>query len=172
MAMTWRALEITDAEVVEATRRWKKKARFLVDESLGPEAATFLRDLGWNVKAVQDAGLTGHSDEDVYAFAARDDRIVLTHDGDFLDDRGFPLQRNVSVVVLPGASGETEPLVRALLNMLAIVGHFREAYRGSKIVFNTDGTLVIRSRDYSTGAITNTRYRLRRNAMPQVWVDE
>jgi predicted nuclease of predicted toxin-antitoxin system len=170
--MAWKPIDITDDEIADATRRWKSRARFLVDESLGSEAAVFLRQLGWNVKAVQNVGLEGHSDEDVYAFAWREERIVLTHDTDLLDDRRFPPYCNPGVVVLPGASGETEPLVRALLNTLAIVGRYGDAYHGSKIVFNADGTLVVRSRDQSTGTMANVRYRLRKNAMPELWVDE
>jgi predicted nuclease of predicted toxin-antitoxin system len=170
--MPWRPIEITDKEIAEAARRWKGKAKFLVDESLGREAAVFLRREGWNAKAVQEANLEGHSDEDVYAFAARENRILLTHDTDFLDDRRFPPNRNPGIVVLPGASGESEPLVSAMLNMLKIIAPYREAYRESKVVFNADGTLVVRSRDHSTGAMTNTRYRLRNNAATEVWENE
>lgn len=169
--MAWQALDVTEREIAEATQRWRKRGRFLVDESVDGEAVTFLRDRGWNVKGVHEVDLAGHSDEDVYAFALRDDRIVLTHDDDFLDDRRFPPHRNFCVVILPGGSGTTEPLVRAILNMLAIVGRYRDAYVGSKIVFGVDGEIAIRSRDSSTGAVRTNRYRLRKNAMPEIWVE-
>ena len=170
--MAWERIDVTDDEIAAAARRWKKRARFLVDESIGPEAAAFLREQGWNATAVQDVGLTGRSDEDVYALAAREDRIVLSHDRGFFDDRRFPPHPRAGVVVLPGAAGDTEVLVRAVINMLAILGPYRDAYRGSKFVFNDDGTLVIRSRDASSGAMRNTRYRLRKNAMPERWVED
>ena len=170
--MPWKRIEITDEEVAEGERLWKGKARFLADESLGREAATFLRDQGWNCRFVDEVGLQGHSDEDVYAFAKRDDRILLTHDTDFMNDRSFPLHGHPGVIVLPGGSGEAEPLVRAMFNMLKIVGPYRLAYRESKVVFNADGTLVVRNREFATGAVTNTRYRLRTNAPTEIWEEE
>jgi hypothetical protein len=59
-----------------------------------------------------------------------------------------------------------------MFSMLKIVAPYREAYRKSKVIFKADGTLVVRSRDHSTGAMTNTRYRLRKNAPTEVWQDE
>src|SRR5262249_29417101 len=151
---------ITDEEVAEAERRWKGKARFLVDESLGPEAAAYLRDQGWNCRFVGEVGLLGHSDEDLYAYGRRDDRIVLTHDADFMNDRRFPIDGHPGVVVLPGGSGAMEPLARAMFNMLKIVGPYKHAYRGSKMVFSADGTILVRNRERATGAVTSSRYRL------------
>ncbi len=93
--------EITADEIREFKRQWSKKARFLVDECLGIEAAKVLTAFGWNALFVEDAHLANHSDEDIFAYAWRSDRIILTHDGDFLDDRRFPLNRNPGVIILP-----------------------------------------------------------------------
>jgi hypothetical protein len=41
-----------------------KKNRFFVDESLGVEAANWLRSRGYNAVFAADVGLLGHSDED------------------------------------------------------------------------------------------------------------
>ena len=43
-----------------------------------------------------------------------------------------------------------------------------KAYRGAKVEVHGDRTISIRSRK-SSGAVTTTRYRLRRNAMPEIW---
>src|SRR6266581_6987702 len=133
--MGWRPIDISDQEIAEAERRWKGKARFLVDESLGREAALFLRSNGWNTRSVDEVGLQGRSDEDVHAYAKHDNRIILTHDRDFLDDRRFLVDGHPGVVVLPGGSGESEPLLRAMFNMLKIIGPYRLAYKGSKVTF-------------------------------------
>jgi predicted nuclease of predicted toxin-antitoxin system len=115
--------------------------------------------------------LAGHSDEGVHAWAVRESRILLTHDSDFLDDRRFRIDGQPGIVVLPGGSGEMEPLVRALMNMLAVIGRYAEGFEGSKIVFAGDGTLTGRTRQVSSGAVKNLRYRLRKNRVPDVWVD-
>ena len=82
-----------------------KQTKFFVDESLGPEVTAFLREKKLNVKDVFEEGLVGRPDEDVMAFAWRTQRILLTHDRDFLDDHRFPEHRNPGVIVLPGGDG-------------------------------------------------------------------
>jgi predicted nuclease of predicted toxin-antitoxin system len=132
--MAWRlADELNEDEFRDFKASYRKKSRFLVDESLGPEAARVLRDLGWNVVFVADVGLNSRDDQDVYAYAWREDRIILTHDTDFLDDKRFPPNRNPGVVVLPGASGSPAPLERELARLHLIVAPYREAHRHSKI---------------------------------------
>jgi len=170
--MSWEILDASDDDVRDAKKRWRRKARFLVDESAGEGLAEYLRSLGWNAKSVADFGLNGKSDEDVYALAARESRFVLTHDSDFLNDRRFPPGLAGGIVVLPGGSGAIEPMVRAIWNALRIIGPFADAYDGKKMVFHADGTLSIRTRNRSSGAMETHRYRLRRNAMPEAWVDD
>ena len=74
--MPWRRMPEAPREEVEAyAKQFRKKARFLVDESMGIKVAEVLRDQGWNVKYVAELGLEGHSDEDVFARAWADNRI-------------------------------------------------------------------------------------------------
>jgi predicted nuclease of predicted toxin-antitoxin system len=167
--MPWKAIP-------DAPRDWRshvagKRARFLVDESLGVEAARALRGRRWNAAYVGDLGLLGHSDEDVFAAAAREDRILLTHDRDFLNDRVFPPNRNPGLVVLPGGDGQQRPLVRALGDVLSVVGPFREVWRGSKIVIDEGGALSVSHRTWE-GRMTRTRYRFARNGQAEEWQSE
>ena len=103
--MTWQRLPSGTKTQEAEFNSFRKKARFLVDESLGDGVARVLRDLGWNTVFGPNVGLARHSDEDVFAYAWRKHRVLLTHDRDFLDDRRFPSHRNPGVVVLPGGSG-------------------------------------------------------------------
>ena len=73
--MPWKQLELTEDDRY-ALRTLEKKTRFLVDENVHAEVVRFLRADGWNVKSVDDVGLRGHSDEDVLAFAHREDRVT------------------------------------------------------------------------------------------------
>jgi len=108
--MSWRRVPDAPAREVEAfVKDFRRKARFLVDESLGASVAEVLRGQGWNARYVRELSLEGRSDEEVFARAWAEDRILLTHDTDFLDDRRFPPHRNPGVVVLPGA----EALIRS-----------------------------------------------------------
>jgi uncharacterized protein DUF5615 len=90
----WKRVELPpDKEMAEFVRDQRGKARFLVDESLGPAVAGVLRGAGWNAKFVAEVKLAGHSDEDVLAFAHRDDRILLTPDADFLETHSVVMKR-------------------------------------------------------------------------------
>jgi predicted nuclease of predicted toxin-antitoxin system len=117
---------------------------------------------------VSEAGLVGHPDENVFGYALKHDRILLTHDADFLDDRKFPFDnnRNPGVVVLPGGSGGDSILIRAL-NLALEMCNARELFRGSKIVISPEGVLTIRQRNLETGAIESTEYRKGRHRLEQ-----
>jgi predicted nuclease of predicted toxin-antitoxin system len=150
--MPWVELYIGDSEAKKFSDEYKKKARFVIDESLGIVAANVIRDAGWNAVFVTDVGLSGHPDEDLFAFAWREDRILLTHDRDFLDDRRFPPNRNPGLIVLPGASGSTEVLEIELFRVLTTIGLHRRAYLGYKIHIRDDGTWAIRNARSPSGS--------------------
>ncbi len=141
-----------------AARRRAKRSRFLVDESLGVGVAEVLRATGYNVAFAPDVGLGGRSDEDVFAFAWSEQRILLTHDADFLDDRAFPENRNAGVaVILAGADGNQKAMVEAIRWVHGVPGKDPEAWVGTKVVINQD-EVKIRRRHIDTGKITTTRY--------------
>jgi len=88
--MVWKPVSSpSKKEMSEFLSEHRRSARFLVDESLGEEVAKQIRELGWNVKYVDEVGLRGHADEDVYAYAHKENRVILTHDDDFMDNRLF-----------------------------------------------------------------------------------
>lgn len=124
--------KVSDAEFQEFARQFRKRARFLVDENMGEDVASLLRDFGYNARFVSDFGLIGRSDEEVFSVAWRKRRIILTHDRDFLDDQRFPFHRNPGVVVLPGAQGDGT-LEPALADLLRIFAPYGEAHIGCKI---------------------------------------
>jgi len=56
----------------------KKSARPLVDERVDPALADMLRQSGWTATHVREVGILGHPDENVLAYAQREDLILLT----------------------------------------------------------------------------------------------
>ena len=140
--MPWRPLDVTEDEIKVAVRSFSKKCRFLVDENMDAETTLFLRGEGWNVKSVFEAGLSGHPDENVLALAHREDRVLLTHDADYLDSDRFPLHRNPGIVLLPGAQGDVYTLVRSLMDLMSIFAPYREFVRGARIVFRRQQTMT------------------------------
>jgi Domain of unknown function (DUF5615) len=167
--MSWRAITANTSDDNSGARRNEKRARLLVDESLGIAVTEVIREVGWNVVDVSEVGLTGHPDENVFAYALREDRILLTHDVDFLDDKKFPFDsnRNPGVIVLP-QSGGNSVLLRTI-NLALQVCSARELFRGAKISISPDNVITIRQRNLETGAIETTKYRSSKHRFEE-WV--
>lgn|SRR5262249_28567144 len=135
---------LTSDQVSDFRREFESKARFLVDESVGINAARLIRDQGWNVRYVAELGLLDQSHEALLAFAQREQRILLTHHFDFLDDSRFPFHRNPGLVVLPPATCSTLGFTDAINGVLELIGPYFKAYRGYKIRITEDGVWIIK----------------------------
>jgi predicted nuclease of predicted toxin-antitoxin system len=170
--MAWKPLEVSEAEVRAHSKSATKKARFLLDESVDPIVAKVLSDRGLNVVTASELRLEGHCDEDQLAAAKRDDRILLTHDADFLNDRRFPLDRNPGVVVLPGGSGTTDELAGAIQILFTLIAPLRELWREKKIRISAGGYITVRRRNRDSGRYEETRYRMTKNGPALIWVDD
>jgi hypothetical protein len=89
--MPWVPLEQpTEDDLHNFKAQYRGKARFLVDESAGVEVARLLENRGYNANFVEHIGLRGRSDEDVFAAAWKEKRIVVTHNADFWTTGDFP----------------------------------------------------------------------------------
>jgi predicted nuclease of predicted toxin-antitoxin system len=89
--MSW--TRVDDGEdVSEFTKRFKRRAKFLIDENVIADVTQWLKSEGWNVRNVFDLGLAGHDDHAVFQAARDQGRMLITHDDDFFDNRRFPLQ--------------------------------------------------------------------------------
>lgn len=170
--MPWETMSNpSSAETAAIEREFGKKAKFLIDENLEGDTTEILRRLGWNACNVSDLGLKGHDDKEVFAAAWREDRMLLTNDHDFLDDRHFPEHRNPGVIIIPDSKIESDIFINTLRIVIQIFGPLREAYRKSKIVISSDGTIRIIRRDHDCGAMTHQRYRLGRHGETYLWTD-
>ena len=152
--MPWKPLEDPDPKMrQELDREFGGKIRFLVDESLDPTLALALGELGWKAESVEDAGLSGRPDEDVFAHAWREKQLLLTSDRGFLDDRRFPPHRNPGLIVLPNAPIDSSSFMTALQEALYTIAPLGRLYRRSKIVIGAAGQITISSRNIETGAM-------------------
>ncbi len=156
--MSWKPVPKPSKDESAALRELEGKARFLVDENLGQSIVEDIRQLGLNVRGVAEVGLSGHPDENVFAFARRENRILLTKDRGFLNERRYPLRQTSGVVILPDAPIDGDVFLDALATAILIVRRFRKAYSQTKLVVNEDDTVVIICRNLDTGAIEKDRY--------------
>jgi predicted nuclease of predicted toxin-antitoxin system len=60
------------------------RIRFHLDENVNSAIASALRRVGADVSTTASAGLIGQSDLEQFAFIQRENRVMVTHDDDFL----------------------------------------------------------------------------------------
>jgi predicted nuclease of predicted toxin-antitoxin system len=161
--MVWKKLSLT----MEADRDWRpaKQTKFLADESISRDVTAFLREKKLNVKEVFDEGLAGRPDEDVFACAWRNRRVLLTHDRDFLDNQRFPEHCNPGVIVLPGGDGDQTALGYGVHRVCSVFSKDPEAWQGHKIVVTKD-EIQIRGPGRSA-----QRYRIAQDGSVFQWED-
>ncbi len=169
--MPWRPLPTPEGPA-EDRGDLKRKVRILVDESLGRGVADQLRYVGYNAVFAADVGLKGKDDKAVTSYGWRENRVIWTHDADFLDDRLLPEHRNPGVVVLPGGDGDQRAMIVGLAVAITVFGHGPQTWRRSKSTISPTGEMTIRSRDHSTGAMTSTRYRITKGEFAEIWGDD
>ncbi len=57
--------------------------KFLIDNALSPLFSEEMRQKGYDVLHVRDVGMQSSSDEDIFDFAQKEGRIIVTADTDF-----------------------------------------------------------------------------------------
>ena len=60
------------------------RPKFYADENVPVAISKALRRIGIDVLTARDARLLGYSDREQLSFAVRENRVVITHDSDFL----------------------------------------------------------------------------------------
>lgn len=66
------------------------KPKFLADECAFIETVRLMRELGFQVERIQDLGMIGAKDSDIFAKAQETKTILITNDKGFGDIRAYP----------------------------------------------------------------------------------
>jgi predicted nuclease of predicted toxin-antitoxin system len=149
--------------------RWTDFWWVIPQDGAPPLRLPLFDELGWNTRGVSEVGLKRRADEEVFGCARRDGRILVTKDGDFLDNRRFPLQASPGVVILPDEPIESLAFAAAAACMLNLVGPWGELWQRSKMVVGHAGEVTVTSRD--GGATRRTRFRFTKGPFAQIWTD-
>src|SRR6516162_9501156 len=163
--MVWRPIP----NATDISDLFKKRTPLLIDESLGGEVATYLRSRGCSAIFANDVGLSGRSDEEIFAYAWRHKRMLWTHDRDFLDDTRFPEHRNPGIVVLPGAGGNNQAMSIGVNTARSVFGHAPDTWHKTKSVVSPTGGMTIPIR--RQGNIETRRYRRTNSRHTEIWKD-
>lgn len=96
----------------------KSEWSFLVDENTSRTLVSALRAIGYAAEHVYDAGLQGHLDADVYAYAQAHKQTIITIDLDFTNIIEYsPPHCGIIVLRLPNNT-KVADLIREVQNAL------------------------------------------------------
>ena len=74
--------------------------RFITDEDVPRSTARVLSDAGFDAVDVRDVGLRGKSDAEVFDYAQRENRLLITCDMGFSNILNFPPAKNHGILVV------------------------------------------------------------------------
>ena len=97
--------------------------RFITDEDVPRSTARVLRDAGFDAVDVRDVGLRGKSDAEVFEYAQRDNRLLITCDLGFSNILNFPPSENHGILVVRISDNESiDTFNREVLRSVQEVG--------------------------------------------------
>ena len=108
--------------------------KFFADENVASETVEFLRQRGWDVVDVYEAGLRGGPDEEIVRYAAKEKRMILTHDLDFGEMHYFRKEPVFGVLVLRIEPQIPTDVNRILGEFLDEVGEDIQGYADTLII--------------------------------------
>ncbi len=98
--------------------RWPGKLRFLADKGVPLELVEDLRSYSrFRVETVQDVGLTGNDDSELWQYCRKNKLWLLTTDEGFLDNRLFPLAQCPTVMIVPTSYDKAVKSLAGFLEM-------------------------------------------------------
>jgi len=109
-------------------------ARFLLDENLSHETATYLRELGHSANTVAQFGLSGVSDIHIARKAVEDQLVIVTFDLDFGAMYYFGTDDRLCVIVLRIRDQTVESVNRELRRISNSGILEQEAFRDALII--------------------------------------
>ncbi len=118
--------------------------QFLIDESLSPNLATFLKELGYDALSAREAGLKGLPDNKIIEWAQKNNSIVITGDLDFGELWYWHYNGAVGIIVLRLKSYNLEAQQR-ILEFLYTSKVLDEGSVKNALIISTDKKYRIRT---------------------------
>ncbi|HUI28833.1 MAG TPA: DUF5615 family PIN-like protein [Candidatus Acidoferrales bacterium] len=165
----WNDIEVDKATLDAFEREFYRKAKFYTDENIEQVVVEIMRDLKLDVVTANEAGLVHRDDTEHMAYAYKEDRILLTYDKDFLNDREFPPNCCPGLVVLDIQPLSRDVLVDALYLLKTVIAKYRNVWRESKIMIHKNSEMTVWMKERASGKRLRSRYRLS-NGKAQEWI--
>lgn len=173
--MPWKRIQLS-------YRQWRQlnlelsgrrgRTRFLIDENMPQDVTAALRRRRYSTMTVADYGFADRGEQDIFALAKREDRVLVTRDRGFLDEERFPFRGSPGVAVLPPPSEGEDPLTRACGDLLRVHGDSHALWYEKKVWIAGDGTVSVRFADSATSRCSTIEFLFPEHGPALVWEDE
>lgn len=97
--------------------------KFKIDENLPLEAATTLREAGFDVETVWDEALSGAADELIASRVQKEARVLVTLDGDLANIQAYPPDRYAGIVALRSKTQDKPTVVAYVRKFMSVLQH-------------------------------------------------
>jgi predicted nuclease of predicted toxin-antitoxin system len=158
--MLQRELKATPAPA-EQENASDRRLRFLVDESAGIQIAKGLNDFGYDAMLAGGPELHGLTTEALFDAACKEQRIIVTHNPEFLDNNRFEPAQNPGIIIIRSKvdGSDDDTVARCLLRALVLCREDPSWLKGKKLDFMSDKALTILSRGSRHRYAWKTRLR-------------
>lgn len=111
------------------------KVKFLADECTFAKTVLLMRKLGFDVQRIQELGLTGAEDDEVFRKAQDLNAVLITNDKGFADIRLYPPSTHWGMIVLRMAPDPAH--VRRVHEALRQLLITEDQFRGALFIVDT-----------------------------------
>lgn len=111
------------------------EARFLADECIFVQTVRLMRNLGFEIQRIQELGMTGAEDEDVFKKAQDLEAVLVSSDRGFGDIRRYPPSSHCGMIVLKMVSDPVR--VQEVHKVLKQLLKKEDQFRGALFIVDT-----------------------------------
>ncbi|MGC2406299.1 MAG: DUF5615 family PIN-like protein [Candidatus Cybelea sp.] len=172
--MAWLELVVVASRYDERVmKEVEGTARFLLDNNVDSRSLLrFLDGQGISAHGLPP-GLAAASDDEVLAEAWRQDRMLISHDVDFLDMRRHPPAENPGVVIIPGGNGTVRNHLTVIGRTLTFIKPYRGLWLQTYVHIRDSGLILIKGENATTGETIDPWYMtFSDSGEPLIWVEE
>ena len=106
------------------------------DENISFDVIKPLKKLGFDIQT----GLKGLKNGELFRTIVRSNRVLITHDKDFLDSGRFPASQTAGIIFIPLHPPIDEKVIKAIKNMFEKITP--DEISGKLIILREDGFLI------------------------------